>query len=189
MKSYIDRQKEWVDAMKLKKGDKLLVTRKPEYSELMEWGGVWTDELSDLIGKRGRVVEKVVSEKGILLLSTESDNWLEYFPYFVLEKESLDYLEKQKEWAFSVDLKKGDKVKITQSSLSYEKGWNNVWLDDMDEIVGMTGTYIDGIEKSHGLGVLLDEETPSERHGIRIPYFILDKIGFDKTKKDWYLLD
>ena len=72
-----------------------------------------------------------------------------------------------------LNLKRGDKVKIISKSLSYERGWGDAWLEEMDEYVGTIGTVqivgdSDGVLKSSG-GVFL-------REGFWFPAFCLEKV-------------
>jgi len=61
-------------------------------------------------------------------------------------------------------IKPGDKVKVTRTTFSYEKGWQNQWVKDMDEYVGNIYT-VGGSDIGNGFFL----------EGYYFPYFVLEK--------------
>jgi hypothetical protein len=55
----------------------------------------------------------------------------------------------------SLDLKTGDTVRITHKVPSYNLGWRNSWIEDMDEFIGKT-TVITDTHRNSGIGIHID---------------------------------
>lgn len=68
-------------------------------------------------------------------------------------------------------LKAGDKVRVLRIAKDEEDGWDNFWIEDMDEYVGKTGeiSYDGG---RTGFWVIMDQD--DEEWGF--PFFVLEKV-------------
>lgn len=66
-------------------------------------------------------------------------------------------------------LKEGDKVRIMRKAKTRELGWNNVWVEPMDNVVGKEAT-VDSVSK-HGLGIRF------KGMPYYYPWFVLEKIA------------
>jgi len=74
-------------------------------------------------------------------------------------------------------LKVGDKVWITCTAISYEKGWNDVWVRSMDKFVGKSGIIKEDARRN-GFIVSIDD-TP-----MYYPYFVIKKSEPDNSDLD-----
>ncbi len=89
------------------------------------------------------------------------------------------YVEAQKKFIKTTNLKVGDKVKIVRKSFDHELGWDNKWCSDMNDTIGKIGVVreimlISGIS----ISILGD--------GCwNFPFFVLEKVEEPKyTFKD-----
>lgn len=70
-------------------------------------------------------------------------------------------------------IKVGDSVTIIATAESNQMGWNNLWVDDMDDFVGMRGTVRHG-DIGEGFDVVFDSDNPSTcDESWRFPFFVL----------------
>ena len=70
-------------------------------------------------------------------------------------------------------IKVGDSVTIIATAESNQMGWNNLWVDDMDDFVGMRGT-VRHIDIGEGFDVVFDSGNPSTcDESWRFPFFVL----------------
>lgn len=82
----------------------------------------------------------------------------------------LEYLTKHK----SSNITVGDKVKIVRKAFSFENGWQNKWLIEMDVYIGEWGY----VRKDLGVwGFCVEFE---DRQMYNFPYFVLQKISIMK---------
>jgi hypothetical protein len=84
----------------------------------------------------------------------------------------MNYRELQKAWVDENCIKQGDMVRVTSKAASYEQGWNNVWVRDMDFMVGNIYRVTE-VAGGSGIGLLLDQKKGDE---YQFPYFILEKV-------------
>jgi len=84
------------------------------------------------------------------------------------------YLEAHKASRFRV----GDRVKIIKKASSFENGWEDVWIEEMDSCVGKTGR-IKGDYGSYGFLVVMDDSN----YYYTFPYFCLKKVSSNFTTK------
>ena len=73
-------------------------------------------------------------------------------------------------------LKVGDKVIIIKKAKDYERGWDNIWVNGMNEYISKSG-YI-----SHDGGILGFEISSENIKNYCFPYFVLSSRK-DKIKK------
>lgn len=85
MKTYLERQKDWVKENNLKEGDKVKVLRSCENGK-DGWNNSWVKEMDCFIGKEFKV--DYIYEDEDFGISLENEVFYEQydFPYFVLEK-------------------------------------------------------------------------------------------------------
>ena len=77
--------------------------------------------------------------------------------------------------AVNIKFKKGDRVKVMRKAETFEKNWNNAWVDEMNISVGKTLTVI----KDEGtIGVRLNDEM-----SLSYPSFVLEKVKKKVVKK------
>lgn len=65
-------------------------------------------------------------------------------------------------------LKVGDRVVVIDSAKSFSGGWDNTWVEDMENNVGSIN-WVRGINRD-ALGILLSD-------GLSYPFFVLQKVG------------
>lgn len=84
----------------------------------------------------------------------------------------MDYVTQQRKWIAEVGLEIGDKVLIVSSTGSWESGWQDDWVEDMDDSVGLTGIVqeSDGSEDA-GLSVRTEDGRL-----WNYPFFVLVKV-------------
>lgn len=109
--------------------------------------------------------------------------------YCLVEEIGEIYEEKYKEctiWDYldghtRCGIKVGDIVKVTRKAETDESGWNNVWVDEMDAIVGeelvvVADTSERGFDLRPITGELRDRMGCPTPHDFSFPYFVLEKI-------------
>ena len=70
-------------------------------------------------------------------------------------------------------IKVGDTVSVIATAESEQMGWNNLWVDDMDNFVGMRGTVRHG-NIGEGFDVVFDSGKPNEiDDSYWFPFFVL----------------
>ena len=70
-------------------------------------------------------------------------------------------------------IKVGDTVTIIATAESNQMGWDNLWVDDMDNFVGRRGTVRHG-DIGEGFDVVFDSGNPSTcDESWRFPFFVL----------------
>ena len=70
-------------------------------------------------------------------------------------------------------IKVGDSVTIIATAESNQMGWNNLWVDDMDDFVGMRGTVCH-VDIGEGFDVVFDSGNLSTcDESWRFPFFVL----------------
>lgn len=67
-------------------------------------------------------------------------------------------------------IKVGDKVEIIRSAKSFEDGWDNDWVEEMDQYVG--GIF-EVTSEDDGTGFYLQSPDGDSYYGF--PYFVLEK--------------
>jgi hypothetical protein len=87
------------------------------------------------------------------------------------------YVERQRKWIKEVGLEIGDKVLIVARANSEANGWDDEWVDGMDETVGLVGTVGDAYEESGGdykpdWGILVGTDGKYWYY----PFFVLVKV-------------
>lgn len=87
-------------------------------------------------------------------------------------KESL-YEALQKTFIKYNNLKVGDKVKVLRSAVNKEQGWDGIWTDSMDSLIGRTLQFRSVIRIDKGLA-LQTFEVPRVCYGL--PFFVLEKV-------------
>lgn len=68
--------------------------------------------------------------------------------------------------------KAGDRVKIMRKASSFENGWEDVWIEEMDSCIGQTGKIKEDYG-SYGFLVKMDNSNFS----YTFPYFCLQKVS------------
>lgn len=70
-------------------------------------------------------------------------------------------------------IKVGDSVTVIATAESNQMGWNNLWVDDMDDFVGMRGT-VRHVDIGEGFDVVFDSGNPSTcDESWLFPFFVL----------------
>lgn len=70
-------------------------------------------------------------------------------------------------------IKVGDSVTVIATAESNQMGWNNIWVDDMDDFVGMRGTVRYG-DIGEGFDVVFDSGKPNViDDSYWFPFFVL----------------
>ena len=70
-------------------------------------------------------------------------------------------------------IKVGDTVSVIATAESNQMGWNDLWVDDMDDFVGMRGT-VRHIDIGEGFDVVFDSGNPSTcDESWCFPFFVL----------------
>ena len=82
----------------------------------------------------------------------------------------MDYKTKQNQWIKENNIKVGDKVKIVRSAMSYEYGWENVWISIMDKYIGKVFT-IEPESYTGNRGIMLGDA----KHYF--PWFVLEPVN------------
>lgn len=75
------------------------------------------------------------------------------------------YIKMQEESNFKI----GDKVKILRKAKSYEMGWRDSWIDEMDKFIGKVGKVEDFVG---AFGVFVAFKPGS----FHFPFFVLEKV-------------
>lgn len=94
------------------------------------------------------------------------------FAFIELTKEELQalYTERQAAWVAENDVKPGTKVRVTRTAKSYEDGWGDYWMGDMDKYVGKKLT----VNRTDGSSMHL--LTGDEFYCWNFPYFVLEVV-------------
>ena len=87
------------------------------------------------------------------------------------------YEVRQYNWLKANDIGEGDKVRIVRKAEGYKDGWDNTWLDSMDDEVGKVGTVV---EDSGNKGIVVDTDGGHWSY----PYFVLEKVEEESLFKD-----
>jgi hypothetical protein len=87
------------------------------------------------------------------------------------------YVERQRKWIKEVGLEIGDKVLIVGTATDEQGGWDDSWVDGMNETVGLVGTVGDAFEESGGdyepeWGILVSTDGKYWYY----PFFVLVKV-------------
>ena len=70
-------------------------------------------------------------------------------------------------------IKVGDSVTVITAAKSNQMGWNNLWVDDMDDFVGMRGT-VRHADIGEGFDVVFDSGNPNTvDDSYWFPFFVL----------------
>lgn len=70
----------------------------------------------------------------------------------------------------------GDRVFIFRKAKNYEYGWQTIWVDSMDQMVGKHGTIIEAGDK-YGNGIIIEvDELPKNKNQAYFPYTCLNII-------------
>lgn len=91
---------------------------------------------------------------------------------------SVKYERLQEKWVENNGIAPGTTVKVVRRCLNYDRGWDNVWTNEMDSMIGATFKVSDsadvksGVLVPDGRGIRLD--TPNNA-GYRLPFFCLEK--------------
>ena len=146
----------------------------------------------DIIGKNGWLLDaiphdmslNVIARLGVhvCLMEINLENTAPFgdggipFTYFLPEK-GKSYEERQNEWLKANDIGEGNKVRIVRKAKGYKDGWDNTWLDSMDDEVGKVGTVV---EDRGDKGIVVDT---GGKHW-RYPYFVLEKVNDEPEKEE-----
>jgi len=84
------------------------------------------------------------------------------------------YLKAHKASGFRV----GNRVKIIKKASSFENGWQDIWIEEMDSCVGKTGKIKEDCG-SYGFLVEMDDSN----YYYTFPYFCLKKVSSNFTTK------
>lgn len=79
----------------------------------------------------------------------------------------MSYIENHK----ASGLKVGDKVRIEIPAPDYWGGWDNTWVDEMDDTVGKIGVIVEDNLKTGFMIEIEDSNTSWE-----YPYYVLEKV-------------
>ena len=97
----------------------------------------------------------------------------------ILRKKEPTYTERQAEWIADNGIKRGDRVRVTRKANSYEQGWDNLWIQRMDEAVGKVGTVYNLVSCFKEGGI---EVNVPESGCFSYPYFCLEKVEEPEKK-------
>ncbi len=89
------------------------------------------------------------------------------------EQQAQEYLEKQD----ACGIRKGDFVKIKRKAESFEGGWQDKWVEGMNEMIGCSGIVVS--IKNTGILVIVpgvSRETMGMPLPNSFPYFVLKKL-------------
>jgi hypothetical protein len=81
----------------------------------------------------------------------------------------MSYLEQHKASGFS----EGDLVIVTRKSSNYENGWDNSWVNRMDDFVDRKCVITND---SGAKGFTLKYENNNNYYGYDFPWFVLEKV-------------
>lgn len=81
------------------------------------------------------------------------------------------YMDRQREWAKSNQIKSGTRVGIIGKSRSWCQGWREDWITPMDSCVGKIGCVDAFILEDNGVLVMVDGFG-----SWNYPYFVLEVI-------------
>lgn len=103
-------------------------------------------------------------------ISTADVTWALAYVELTKEEPQDLYTERQAAWVAENDVKPGTKVRVTRTAESYEDGWGDSWLTDMDKYVGKTLEVDMPVETSVHL------LTGDDMHSWNFPYFVLEVV-------------
>lgn len=95
---------------------------------------------------------------------------LGYSYYCIIRKKETSYAERQEKWIADNGIKVGDYVRVVRKADSHEDGWNNGWVDDMDNWVGKV-FKVNYFNDSAGVRLVNDYSLSRS-----FPYFALEKV-------------
>ena len=145
------------------------------------WTNSWQRGADKWIGKEGIIDDRCIDERGVRVKFSSDEGYP--VPAFCLEKivnvttpvvtEAFTHEE-----AFKLlDLKEGDKVKVTRSATGHTRGWNNSWTEPMNQAVGKTCTVISNSYTPNG--VALDFDNYGTTTNLSFPAYVLEKVVVD----------
>lgn len=75
-----------------------------------------------------------------------------------------------------LDLQVGDTVKVFEKAKSHKRGWENHWIDKMDNAIGKTGVIVAIGSKNEGVEIEIDGVQDGIGGNYNYPAFILGKL-------------
>jgi hypothetical protein len=94
------------------------------------------------------------------------------------------YKEYYKKVAKKIDFRNGDKVRVVRRAESNELGWDNLWVDAMNALVGEVGEVV---SRDNGTGSMIS--FGDQGFDIkRFPFFVLDIVERKKKKIKFLLV-
>ena len=122
-------------------GDIVQILGKLDSNDRAVYGFFWNPSMDGTVGDTSKVVN--VSSYGFKL----ENGWT--YPFWLLEKAISGSGNAQQRGIYAdfqevMEFKEGDCVRVMRSAESNEMGWDNSWLEEMDEFIGQTGV-IEGI--------------------------------------------
>lgn len=107
--------------------------------------------------------EKSIVEKDEVEIIDKKD----YIHYSNNKKSKTDYVRNQR----NSDIEKGDTVDVIKKAKDWEDGWQGVWEEEYNKMIGKRGRVIQ-VDNDNGKGVLVKTELKN----AYLPYFVLEKI-------------
>jgi hypothetical protein len=84
-----------------------------------------------------------------------------------------DYLDRQTDWVEQNGINNGDTVRVTRKAESMEGGWEEFWVEDMNQYVGKT-MAVSSITSD---GIELRKFPYAGIQNYVFPYFVLEKVN------------
>ncbi len=175
--------------MKLKKGDKVKVLRKPTNEDY----DFWNPKMDKYIGRELEVSKDYVKGKPMLKADNNwenSNNGFWHFPTCILEKVNKSKTKKMKlkklfkKWIKDNDIKVGDIIKVLRKPTDFEEEnvWRGVWRPWMDKFIGEKVEILE-FETDGNINYLGLKHNDYPQNIFHVPYFILEKVEVKKEFK------
>ena len=89
----------------------------------------------------------------------------------------MNYIKEQEKWIKENNIKIGDKVIVTRKAESYENGWNDPWIGEMDEFIG---------KECEIIKYLYSISIEYKKFKYNFPYFVLKKASVFKLPDELF---
>lgn len=164
--------------LNLKIGDTIKVTHiVPDHD--LGWKLFWPSDMNDYVGKEFTVLD--INESYGVKVGERLSRWV---PFQVVEKvESIEEENIQIELIKSLNLKKGDIVKITHKVPDKSLGWTADWIPHMDEWVGKECVVETIYNDEDCVGISLYKKDGASWDKYSFPAQCLQVIERDPIKK------
>ena len=89
----------------------------------------------------------------------------------------------QEQWLKEEGLVPGSTVTVTCTAANYERGWNNVWINKMNDYIGEQLEFVGAGGSDRGIILKLHDSKSNLQY--RFPYFVLSTVSRSSVDINW----